>query len=50
MKEVWGRVIKQFEFDPESRPEVKPQGEGFKLVVDDAVVMEALKSPISTIG
>ncbi len=50
LKEVWGRIIKQYEFDPENRPEVKPEGNGFRLVIDDAIVLDALKSPISTIG
>ncbi len=50
LKEVWGRIIKPFEFDPENRPEVKAEGNGFRLVVDEAVVMDALKSPIATLG
>jgi len=50
LKEVWGRIIKPFEFDPEGRPEVQPHGDGFRLVVDEDVVLEALKSPIATLG
>ena len=50
LKEVWGRIIKPFEFDPEGRPEVKPHGEGSRLIVDDDVVREALKSPIATLS
>ncbi len=50
LKEVWGRIIKQYEFDPENRPEVKPHGDGFRLVIDDAIVLDALKSPIETFG
>jgi len=50
LKEVWGRIIKPFEFDPENRPEVVPEGDGSRLVVTEAIVMEALKSPIATLG
>jgi len=50
LKEVWGRIIKPFEFDPENRPEVRAEGDGFRLVIDEAVVMDALKSPIATLG
>ncbi len=45
LKAVWGRVIKPFEFDPFVRPEVKKEGETYRLVVDEKVVNEALKSP-----
>ena len=50
LKEVWGRIIKQFEFDPENRPEVKPEGDGSRLLIDDAIVLEALKSPIRALS
>lgn len=46
LKAVWGRIIKPFEFDPFSRPEVRKQGDGFRLVVDEALVTEALKPPV----
>ena len=49
LKEVWGRIIKPFEFEPENRSEVQPQGDGRRLVVDETIVMEALKSPIATL-
>ncbi len=43
LKAVWGRIIKRFEFDPFSQPEVAREGERFRLVVDDRVVYQALK-------
>lgn len=46
LKAVWGRIIKPFEFDPFCRPEVRKEGAGFKLVVDEALVAEALKPPV----
>jgi ATP-dependent Clp protease ATP-binding subunit ClpX len=47
LKSVYGRIIKPFEYDPFSREEVqKNGGETFKLVIDEKVVGEALKSPI----
>ncbi len=47
LKSVYGRIIKPFEYDPHSREEVqKNGGETYKLVIDEKVVGEALKSPI----
>ncbi len=46
LKAVWGRIIKPFEFDPFSRPEVRKEGDGFRLVVDEPLVTEALKPPV----
>jgi ATP-dependent Clp protease ATP-binding subunit ClpX len=49
LKSVYGRIIKPFEFDPFSRDEVKPlngAGGPHKLVIDDKLVSEALKSPV----
>ena len=45
LKAAWSRVIKPFEFDPFVRPEVKQEGQTYRLVVDEKVVNEALKSP-----
>jgi len=45
LKAVYGRVIKPFEFDPFSRGEVTPEASGHRLVIDEKVVTEALKSP-----
>lgn len=45
LKAAWSRVIKPFEFDPFVRPEVKKDGDGYRLVVDEKVVGEALKAP-----
>jgi ATP-dependent Clp protease ATP-binding subunit ClpX len=45
LKAAWSRVIKPFEFDPFVRPEVKKEGDGYRLVVDEKVVGEALKAP-----
>ncbi len=46
LKAVWGRIIKRFEFDPFSQPEVKKDGDLWRLVVDEAVVAAALRPPI----
>jgi ATP-dependent Clp protease ATP-binding subunit ClpX len=43
LKSVYGRIIKPFEFDPFSRPEVSPDGGRHRLVIDDQLVAEALK-------
>jgi ATP-dependent Clp protease ATP-binding subunit ClpX len=46
LKSVYGRIIKPFEFDPFSRPEVQPvNGDGgpHRLVIDDKLITEALK-------
>jgi ATP-dependent Clp protease ATP-binding subunit ClpX len=46
LKEVWGRIIKPFEFDPFSHAEVKRR-EGTKhLLIDDKLVLKALKPSI----
>ncbi|HKQ60911.1 MAG TPA: AAA family ATPase [Candidatus Polarisedimenticolaceae bacterium] len=45
LKEVYGRIIKPFEFDPFSRDEVQQQGDRRRLVIDEALVMRALKPP-----
>jgi ATP-dependent Clp protease ATP-binding subunit ClpX len=42
LKAVYGKVIKPFEFDPFSRPEVTAAEGGHRLVVDEAVVDGAL--------
>jgi ATP-dependent Clp protease ATP-binding subunit ClpX len=46
LKAVWGRIIKRFEFDPFSQPEVKEEGGRYRLVVDERVVYQALKPPV----
>ncbi len=46
LKAVWGKIIKPFEFDPFSQPDVKAEGNGHKLLVDDALVVRALKPPV----
>jgi ATP-dependent Clp protease ATP-binding subunit ClpX len=46
LKSVYGRIIKPFEFDPFSRPEVSADGADggrHRLVIDDQLVAEALK-------
>jgi hypothetical protein len=42
---VSSKVIKPFEFDPWSKPEVQKDGDGHRLVIDEKVVAEALKPP-----
>jgi ATP-dependent Clp protease ATP-binding subunit ClpX len=48
LKSVYGRIIKPFEFDPFSRPEVQANGSGsgHRLVIDDALVANALKPQV----
>jgi ATP-dependent Clp protease ATP-binding subunit ClpX len=46
LKAVYGKVIKPFEFDPFSRGELQKEGDGHRLVIDETIVAEALKSPI----
>lgn len=43
LKEVYGRIIKPFEFDPFSCPEVRPIDGGHRLDLDDQLVVNALK-------
>lgn len=42
LKAVWGRVIKPFEFDPFSQEQVKKDGDGYRLIIDDALVSRNL--------
>jgi ATP-dependent Clp protease ATP-binding subunit ClpX len=43
LKSVYGRIIKPFEFDPFSRPEVQPNGSGHRLVIDEGLVATSLR-------
>jgi ATP-dependent Clp protease ATP-binding subunit ClpX len=45
LKAVWGKIVKPFEFDPFSRPEIQAAGERQELRIDEKVVAEALKPP-----
>jgi len=49
LKDVYGRVIKPFEFDPFSHDEVKPRESGHELLLDEPLVVQALKSPIGAL-
>jgi hypothetical protein len=42
LKTVYSRIIKPFEFDPFSRPEVTSHGDGRRLVIDKETVVKAL--------
>ncbi len=46
LKSVFGRVIKPFEFDPFGQPEVQPEGERHRLVIDEKVVQSTLKPAV----
>jgi ATP-dependent Clp protease ATP-binding subunit ClpX len=46
LKEVYGRIIKPFEFDPFSRDEVRQDGSQHRLVIDDQVVVKALRPQV----
>jgi ATP-dependent Clp protease ATP-binding subunit ClpX len=42
LKAVWGTIIKPYEFDPFAQPEVRKDGAGHRLVVDEAMVARSL--------
>ena len=46
LKAVWGRIIKPYEFDPFSQADVKKNGERHHLLVDETIVLRALKPPV----
>jgi ATP-dependent Clp protease ATP-binding subunit ClpX len=46
LKAVWGKIIKPYEFDPFGQPDVKKDGDRYSLVVDEPVVMRALRPPL----
>ena len=43
LKAVWGKIIKPYEFDPFSQPDVRQEGGTHRLRVDEAFVSRALK-------
>jgi ATP-dependent Clp protease ATP-binding subunit ClpX len=45
LKSIYGKIIKPFEFDPFAREEVKAEGTGHRLVLDEEIVAFALKPP-----
>jgi len=49
LKAVWSKIIKPFEFDPFSQPQVRQEGEGHRMLVDERLVVESLKSPLETV-
>ena len=49
LKAVWSKIIKPFEFDPFSQPQVRPEGEGHRMVVDEDLVVSSLRSPLETV-
>lgn len=42
LRDVYGRVIKQFEFDPFTKEELRKTDHGFELVIDEKIVKRAL--------
>ncbi len=42
LKEIYGRIIKEFEFDPFKRDEVKKVNDHYELVIDEEIVREKL--------
>jgi ATP-dependent Clp protease ATP-binding subunit ClpX len=46
LKEVYGRIIKPFEFDPFSCAELQAARDGHRLVLDESIVTRALKPPV----
>jgi len=46
LKEVYGRIIKPFEYDPFNQQEVQSSGDGHRLVIDEDLVTRSLNPPI----
>jgi len=46
LKEVYGRIIKPFEYDPFSRHELIEANGRKRLVIDEPLVLQALKPPV----
>ena len=46
LKEVWGRIIKRFEYDPYNQPEVREIDGRRQLMIDDAIIVDALKPAV----
>jgi ATP-dependent Clp protease ATP-binding subunit ClpX len=43
LKEVYGRIIKPFEYDPFAQREVRSEGRGHRLVIDEDLVSRSLR-------
>ena len=43
LKEVYGRIIKPFEYDPYGHESVKKTGDGHQLILDEEIVRHALR-------
>ncbi len=48
LKAVFSKIIKPFEFDPFSQPQVRKEGDRSRLVIDEALVAQALKPALET--
>jgi ATP-dependent Clp protease ATP-binding subunit ClpX len=46
LKSVWGRIIKPYEFDPYAQDQVKKEGDGYRLVIDESVVGRATSTAV----
>ena len=42
LKDIYGRIIKRFEFDPYNCPEVQKFGDRYELTIDETIVKRAL--------
>lgn len=49
LKEVYGRIIKPYEFDPYSQPNVEPVGDRHRLLIDEELVTRALKPALEVV-
>lgn len=45
LKDVYGRVIKDFEYDPFNAPKVSHKGDRYELCIDEDLVAKALRDP-----
>lgn len=48
LKAVFSKIIKPFEFDPFSHSQVKKGDDGWRLLIDEPLVLSSLKPPIET--
>ena len=48
LKAVFSKIIKPFEFDPFSHPQVKKVDDGWRLVIDEPLVLSSLKPALET--
>ncbi len=48
LKAAFSKIIKPFEFDPFAQPQVRKEGDGWSLTIDEKVVNDALRPVLET--